>query len=111
MVIRSAEEVDVNKWTSISLGRRHGEGFLKVGDTPQVTGKTIGPARSMYLKTNLYIGGYDKRILLSKGVEVSRGFDGCISGVSLLISSDFANCFSQKCHEFFSWKCQHRKLI
>lgn len=82
VIIRSAEEVDVNKWTSISLGRRHGEGFLRVGDAPQVTGKTIGPARSMYLKTNLYIGGYDKRMLLSKGVDVSRGFDGCISGVS-----------------------------
>lgn len=82
VVIRSEEEVDINKWTTISLGRRHGEGFLKIGDSQQVTGKTIGPARSMYLKTHLYIGGYDKRILLNKGVGVSRGFDGCISGVS-----------------------------
>lgn len=72
----------MNKWTSISVGRRHGEGFLKIGDAAQVTGKTSGPARSMYLKTNLYVGGYDKRLLLSKGVEVNRGFDGCVSGVS-----------------------------
>lgn len=82
VIIRSEQPVAVNKWTSISVGRRHGEGFLQVGDAPQVTGKTLGPARSMYLKTHLYIGGYDKRILLSKGVEVSRGLDGCISGVS-----------------------------
>lgn len=89
VIIRSEEEVDVNKWTTISIGRRHGEGFLQVGDAPQVTGKTLGPARGMYLKTNLYIGGYDKRMLLSKGVEVSRGFDGCISGVSLPSSSHY----------------------
>lgn len=82
VIIRSEQEVDVNKWTSISVGRRHGEGFLKVGDSPQVTGKTAGPARSMYLRTHLYLGGYDKRILLNKGVEVSRGLDGCVSGVS-----------------------------
>lgn len=66
----------------MSVGRRHGEGFLNVGDAPQVTGKTSGPARSMYLKTHLYVGGYDKRIHLNTGVEVNRGFDGCVSGVS-----------------------------
>ncbi|XP_031635070.1 basement membrane-specific heparan sulfate proteoglycan core protein isoform X6 [Contarinia nasturtii] len=103
VIIRSEEEVDVDKWTSISLGRRHGEGFLKVGDSPQVTGKAIGPAHTMYLKTNLYIGGYDKRILLNKGVEVNRGFDGCISGLevssqkidmikSLLDGANIHNC-------------------
>ncbi|XP_055304959.1 basement membrane-specific heparan sulfate proteoglycan core protein isoform X6 [Sitodiplosis mosellana] len=103
VIIRSDEEVDVNKWTQISLGRRHGEGFLKVGDSAQITGKAVGPAHTMYLKTNLYIGGYDKRLLLNKGVEVNRGFDGCISGLevssqkidmikSLLDGANIHNC-------------------
>lgn len=82
VIIRSKDEVDINKWTKISISRRHGEGTLRVGDAEPVTGKAIGPARTMYLKTHLYIGGYDKRILLNKGVEVNRGFDGCVSGVS-----------------------------
>lgn len=64
------------------MGRRHGEGYLEIDNQPQVTGKSVGPARSMYLKTHLYIGGYDKRILMNKGVDVARGFDGCVSGVS-----------------------------
>ncbi|KAJ6634940.1 Basement membrane-specific heparan sulfate proteoglycan core protein, partial [Pseudolycoriella hygida] len=82
VIIRSAEPVVPNQWTEITVGRRHGDGYLQIGDKPQVIGKTIGPAtRSMYLKTNLYIGGYDKRLLLNKGIEVSRGFDGCISGL------------------------------
>lgn len=81
VIIRSEYPVDINKWTSISVGRRHGEGFLRVGDAPQVTGKTVGPARSMFLRTHLFIGGYDKRIHLNKGVEVTRGLDGCVSGV------------------------------
>lgn len=71
----------MNKWTKISIARRHGEGVLKVGDAEPVSGKAIGPARTMYLKTHLYIGGFDKRVLLNKGVDVTRGFDGCISGV------------------------------
>ncbi|XP_037037177.1 basement membrane-specific heparan sulfate proteoglycan core protein isoform X11 [Bradysia coprophila] len=82
VIIRSAEPVVPNQWTEIIVGRRHGDGYLQVGDKPQVLGKTIGPAtRSMYLKTNLYIGGYDKRLLLNKGIDVTRGFDGCISGL------------------------------
>lgn len=86
VIVRAEQEVEPNKWTTISFGRRHGEGFLRVGDGPQVTGKTVGPARSMYLRTNLFIGGYDKRLLLNKGIEVNRGFDGCVSGVSSFIS-------------------------
>lgn len=82
VIIRSKEEVDVNKWTKITISRRHGEGLLKVGDGDEVKGRAVGPSRTMYLKTHLYVGGYDKRILLNKGVQVNRGFDGCISGVS-----------------------------
>lgn len=72
----------MNEWTSISFGRRHGEGFLRINDDPQVIGKSSGATHSMYLKTNLFVGGYDKRLLLNKGVGVNRGFDGCVSGVS-----------------------------
>lgn len=86
VIIRSEQSVKPGEWTEIAVGRRHGEGFLQVGETPQVTGKTVGPARSMYLKTHLYIGGYDKRLFLNSGVEVNRGFDGCVSGVSVDIS-------------------------
>lgn len=82
VIIRSKDEVDVNKWTKILVKRRQGEGTLQVGDAEPVTGRAVGPSRTMFLKTHLYIGGYDKRILMNKGVEVNRGFDGCISGVS-----------------------------
>lgn len=88
VVIRSRDEVDVNKWTKITISRRHGEGTLKVGDADEVRGRAVGPARTMYLRTHLYIGGYDKRILLNKGVGVNRGFDGCISGVSKICTNN-----------------------
>lgn len=82
VVIRSEKPVSVNEWTSISFGRRHGEGFLRINEEQQVVGKSAGATHSMYLKTNLFVGGYDKRLLLNKGVGVNRGFDGCVSGVS-----------------------------
>lgn len=84
VIIRSEKPVEPNKWTEISIGRRHGEGYLQIDDQPQVTGKTVGPARSMYLKTHLFVGGYDKRLLLNKGVDITKGFQGCISNVSNL---------------------------
>lgn len=81
VIIRSEKPVVANKWSEISIGRRHGEGYLQINDQPQVSGKTVGPSRSMYLNTNLFIGGYDKRLLLNKAVGVTSGFDGCISNV------------------------------
>lgn len=96
VIIRSAEPVVPNQWTEITVGRRSGDGYLQIGDKPQVVGKTIGPAtRSMYLKTNLYVGGYDKRLLLNKGIEITRGFDGCISGVR--------NCNSNETKMLYCW--------
>lgn len=86
VIMRSREPIPENKWTQISIGRRHGEGYLDVGQQESVIGKTLGPTRSMYLKTNLYIGGYDKRIMLNNGVDTNRGFEGCVSGVSFILN-------------------------
>lgn len=80
-IVRSRQAITPNKWTEITIGRRHGEGYLQIANEPQITGKLVGPVRSMYLKTHLYIGGYDKNIHLNPSVGVNRGFDGCISGV------------------------------
>lgn len=83
VVIKSLNQIKSNEWTDVTIGRRHGEGYLQVGGEEQVTGKHSGPARSMFLKTNLFIGGYDKRLALDHSVGVARGFDGCISGLEI----------------------------
>uniref|UniRef100_W4VRB4 Putative heparan sulfate proteoglycan 2 n=1 Tax=Corethrella appendiculata TaxID=1370023 RepID=W4VRB4_9DIPT len=81
-IVRSRNPIQPNKWTDISVGRsRAGLGYLQVGDEPQVNEQRLGKAQTMFLKTNLYVGGYDKRIVLNRGVGVTRGFDGCISGL------------------------------
>lgn len=45
----------------------------------------------MFLKTNLFIGGYDKRMILNRGVGVTKGFNGCVTGVSFEKVIIFAN--------------------
>ncbi|XP_055374705.1 basement membrane-specific heparan sulfate proteoglycan core protein isoform X7 [Condylostylus longicornis] len=79
VIVTSQNEIEANKWTEVEVGRRVGEGILKVGNELEQTGKQAGPARSLYLKTHLFIGGYDKRILLNRDIDIHRGFDGCIS--------------------------------
>lgn len=85
IIIRSEKPVVPHKWTEITVGRRSAEGYIQIDKEPEVTGKWTGTVRSMYLKTHLFIGGYDKRILLNRGVDVNRGFDGCVSGVSKIL--------------------------
>lgn len=113
LVIRSQDEVDVNKWTKLSVSRHHNEFTLRVGDAVPIMVKDGGPSRNLFLKIPLYVGGYDKRIVLGKGVEVNRGFDGCISGVSYIKISCFSimietpKIFVFNC----SWKLEHERLI
>lgn len=87
MVIRSLNPLPLNKWTEIEINRRFGEGILRVGDEPEQKAKASGLARTLHIKTPLYIGGYDRQITLNRDVNVSRGFDGCISNVSVLTRS------------------------
>lgn len=84
VIIRSLNPVKVHEWMDISVGRsRAGLGYLQVDNEPQINEpKSQGRAQTLYLKTNLYVGGYDKRVVLNGGVGVTKGFQGCVAGVS-----------------------------
>jgi Laminin G domain len=86
VIIRSKNPVKVSEWMHVSVGRsRAGLGYLQVDNEPQINeAKTGGRAQTIYLKTNLYVGGYDKRSVLNRGVGVTKGFQGCFTGVSLI---------------------------
>lgn len=83
VIIRSKDPVKVDEWMDISVGRsRAGLGYLQVDNEPQINElKSGGRAQTLYLKTNLFVGGYDKRIVLNRGVGVTKGFQGCVAGV------------------------------
>lgn len=84
VVVRSLNPVPVNKWTEIEIARRFGEGILRVGTEPEQKAKAAGAARTLYIKTPLYIGGYDhERITLNRDINITQGFDGCVSNVRL----------------------------
>lgn len=86
VTLRSQTPVKVNEWMDISFGRsRAGLGYLQVDNEPQVNEvKSGGKAQTLYLRTNLYVGGFDKRVVLNRGVGVSKGFQGCVAGVSCI---------------------------
>lgn len=83
-IIRSQLPVVANKWTEIWVGHRQSSSFMHVDKVEQLQTKTAMQAH-LFLKTKLYVGGYDKRILLHKSVGVNRGFDGCIKEVSFCV--------------------------
>ena len=76
--------VKVNELTEVTVGRsRSGLGYLQVGNESIINEMKTGRSQTMFLKTNLYVGGYDKRIVLNRGVGVTRGFSGCITGLEV----------------------------
>jgi hypothetical protein len=87
IIMRSQNPVKVGEWMDISFGRsRAGLGYLQVDNEAQVNeAKSGGKAVTLYLRTNLYVGGYDKRIVLNRGVGVTNGFTGCVGSVSLIL--------------------------
>ncbi|KAL9883895.1 terribly reduced optic lobes isoform 7-T9 [Glossina fuscipes fuscipes] len=82
VVVRSTNPLPLNQWTEIEIARRFGEGILRVGSEPEQKAKATGAARTLYIRTPLYIGGYDnEKITLNYDVNVTQGFDGCISNL------------------------------
>ncbi|KAI8120669.1 Basement membrane-specific heparan sulfate proteoglycan core protein [Lucilia cuprina] len=82
VVVRSLNPLPVNKWTEIEIARRFGEGILRVGGEAEQKAKAAGAARTLYIKTPMYIGGYDhEKITLNRDVNVTHGFDGCVSNL------------------------------
>ncbi|XP_065349472.1 basement membrane-specific heparan sulfate proteoglycan core protein isoform X5 [Cloeon dipterum] len=106
-VISSNATLQPNKWHRVSIVRGPGPtGSISVdGEVPHV-GKSPGTKKGLNLNTPVYLGGWDKsQITLSSEVEVSEGFDGCISEIkvtattldiitSAIGSSNVAQCVS-----------------
>ena len=83
VVVRSVNEVPLNEWTEIEIIRKLGDAILKVSNEPEQKVKASNLARSLYIKTPLYMGGFDhENIKLNRDVNVTQGFNGCIRNVS-----------------------------
>uniref|UniRef100_A0A182RB94 Basement membrane-specific heparan sulfate proteoglycan core protein n=1 Tax=Anopheles funestus TaxID=62324 RepID=A0A182RB94_ANOFN len=71
--------IEVGQWHTVSAGRsKAGIGYLQVDDEP-VHNEVSNRNTPILLKTKVYAGGYDKRLLLSQEIGVRRGFEGCIA--------------------------------
>nr|XP_017095021.2 basement membrane-specific heparan sulfate proteoglycan core protein isoform X16 [Drosophila bipectinata] len=80
VVVRSTEPLPLHRWTRIEVLRRQGESILRVGDAPERKAKAPGAARTLSLKTPLFVGGYDRAtVKINRDVNITDGFDGCIS--------------------------------
>uniref|UniRef100_A0A182FR49 Basement membrane-specific heparan sulfate proteoglycan core protein n=1 Tax=Anopheles albimanus TaxID=7167 RepID=A0A182FR49_ANOAL len=79
LVLRSTVPIQTGRWYSVSTGRvRNGSGFLQVDEEPVISNDTYRNIAIM-LKSMVYVGGYDKRLVISKELGVTRGFEGCIA--------------------------------
>lgn len=84
LVVRSERPLVAGRWTEVLFGRRQGEPFLHVDKVAQPVDAAAKQSHAtMYLKTNLYVGGYDRRMRLNTGVDATGGFDGCITGLQV----------------------------
>ncbi|XP_037931811.1 basement membrane-specific heparan sulfate proteoglycan core protein [Teleopsis dalmanni] len=82
VVVRSLNPLPVNKWTEIEISRRYGESILRVGEDPEQKAKSSGLARTLFIKTPMYIGGYDhENVKLNRDVNITNGLNGCISNL------------------------------
>uniref|UniRef100_A0A182QPA6 Basement membrane-specific heparan sulfate proteoglycan core protein n=1 Tax=Anopheles farauti TaxID=69004 RepID=A0A182QPA6_9DIPT len=89
MILRSIVPVEVGQWHMVSAGRsKAGIGYLQVDDEA-VINEMNNRNIPIVLKTKVYAGGYDKRLLLNQEIGTRRGFEGCIA--ELEISSNKLN--------------------
>uniref|UniRef100_A0A182NMM7 Basement membrane-specific heparan sulfate proteoglycan core protein n=1 Tax=Anopheles dirus TaxID=7168 RepID=A0A182NMM7_9DIPT len=83
MIVRSIVPVEVGQWHMVSAGRsKAGIGYLQVDDEA-VINEMNNRNIPILLKTKVYAGGYDKRLLLNQEIGVRRGFEGCIAELEI----------------------------
>ncbi|EAA44666.5 AGAP003656-PA [Anopheles gambiae str. PEST] len=79
LIVRSTVPIEAGQWHTVSAGRtKAGIGYLQVDDEA-VNNEMSNRNTPILLKTKVYAGGYDKRLLLSQEIGVRRGFEGCIA--------------------------------
>ncbi|XP_062714560.1 basement membrane-specific heparan sulfate proteoglycan core protein isoform X8 [Aedes albopictus] len=108
VTLRSTVPIEVNRWHEISAGRsRSGLAYLQVDEEPLINESKSGRATAIALKSNVYVGGYDKRILLNRAVGVNRGFEGCVS--DLEISGNVINMIDDIKESANLYNCGHQQ--
>uniref|UniRef100_A0A8D8ES81 Basement membrane-specific heparan sulfate proteoglycan core protein n=1 Tax=Culex pipiens TaxID=7175 RepID=A0A8D8ES81_CULPI len=108
VILKSTVPIRVNQWHDVSAGRsRGGLAYLQVDEEPLLNEPKIGRATAIALKSNVYVGGYDKSVLLNRAVSVSRGFEGCIS--NLEISGNTLNMIDDIKDSANLYNCGHQQ--
>ncbi|XP_058175045.1 basement membrane-specific heparan sulfate proteoglycan core protein [Anopheles ziemanni] len=109
LVLRSSVPVEVGKWHVVSAGRsKAGIGYLQVDDE-NVINEMADRNKPIQLNTNIYAGGYDKRLLLSQEIGVRRGFEGCIG--ELETSGNKVNMIEDIRESANVYDCGHEKAV
>ncbi|XP_052863350.1 basement membrane-specific heparan sulfate proteoglycan core protein [Anopheles cruzii] len=108
-VLRSVVPIEVGRWHRVSTGRsRAGVGYLQV-DEETVINEMPNRNPPILLKTKVYVGGYDKRLLLSQELGVHRGFEGCIA--ELETSGNKVNMIEDIQDSANVYHCGHEKVV
>ncbi|XP_065079146.1 basement membrane-specific heparan sulfate proteoglycan core protein isoform X5 [Ochlerotatus camptorhynchus] len=108
VILQSTVPIEVNRWHEVSAGRsRGGLAYLQVDEEPLINEPKIGRATAIALKSNIFVGGYDKRILLNRAVGVNRGFEGCVA--DLEISGNVINMIDDIKDSANLYNCGHQQ--
>ncbi|XP_058821183.1 basement membrane-specific heparan sulfate proteoglycan core protein isoform X2 [Topomyia yanbarensis] len=108
VILRSTVPIQINRWHDLSAGRsRGGLAYLQVDEEPLLNEPKIGRATAIALKSSVFVGGYDKRVLLNRAVGVQKGFEGCIA--DLEISGNAINMIDDIKDSANIYNCGHQQ--
>ncbi|XP_053695300.1 basement membrane-specific heparan sulfate proteoglycan core protein isoform X2 [Sabethes cyaneus] len=108
IILRSTVTIHNNQWHDISAGRsRGGLAYLQVDEEALINEPKIGRPTAILLKSNVYVGGYDKRIFVNPAVGMKKGFEGCIS--DLEISGNTISMIDDLKHSANIYNCGHQQ--
>ncbi|KAK6179410.1 hypothetical protein SNE40_011777 [Patella caerulea] len=79
--LRSLRPVAINQWHVVRISRTGLQGTLKVDDELEIEGESQGAYTQLTLLENLFIGGHANYDEMSKHVNISKSFTGCIQKV------------------------------
>lgn len=83
-ICRSSKPVSLNTWHKIKVSRTGLQGVVEVDDQGPIQGLSKGAYTQLTLLQPLFIGGHPDFDIISKYVNLSVSFQGCIQKVDKL---------------------------
>ncbi|KAL8203970.1 UNVERIFIED_CONTAM: hypothetical protein K2H54_065741, partial [Gekko kuhli] len=82
-IITSENKIKLGNWHRVTVFRDGSDGWLKLDNSPPVSGRSQGQYSKITFRTPFYLGGAPTAYWLVRSTGINRGYQGCVQSLNV----------------------------